>query len=186
MFRSKSTVNRSCQTMASILHPLLVTYCLILVQTPASRASPHPALTVVSTFPPEPSGFHPSGDTSGPWGTFDCTDLNPSTPDSTACWDMLNLTDWLTGWAPMSCDILSENTASNCCQPSESWSTCFLRLYIGGNGAYDCTNISQGSCDFSPSTLSGNGSLPGNERPQIHYIVRNIFSKHSGKVKSRP
>lgn len=116
--------------------------------------------------------------------SFNCTQL--SAAFNSACWQQLQLSnfllgggEWGSGWNKSTriCDPQSsnvnDNDGSNCCLPTEAWTTCFLRLAQGG-GAQDCSQINAQFCSMvSENALSD--SLPDNIRPEVQYIQKNIY-----------
>lgn len=116
--------------------------------------------------------------------SFNCT--HTSSAFNSACWQQLQLSnfllgggEWGLGWNKSTrvCDAQSSNVnnndGSNCCLPTEAWTTCFLRLAQGG-GAQDCSQINAQFCSMvSENALSDN--LPDNIRPEIQYIQKNIY-----------
>lgn len=116
--------------------------------------------------------------------SFNCT--HTSSAFNSACWQQLQLSnfllgggEWGLGWNKSTrvCDAQSSNVnnndGSNCCLPTEAWTTCFLRLAQGG-GAQDCSQINAQFCSMvSENALSDN--LPDNIRPEVQYIQKNIY-----------
>ena len=124
------------------------------------------------------------------------TGLDPS------CWAKLNMTSWLTEWAentPGASGSASietpagdsgSDTASSPgnftsggddsfrrrsagCETDELWSTCFLRLELGGSGE-DCSKIDLGGGDVS--CLAPKVGTPP-QTPQLYYGVWNIYGE---------
>ena len=94
------------------------------------------------------------------------------------CWDTLNLTSWLTSWSLPVCkpgQIDCQGDAKNCCEPTENWSNCFLRVAAGVD-LFNCTQFNTGSCATPPTSLSN--SLDSDTLPEVWYVVKNIFGKH--------
>ena len=77
-------------------------------------------------------------------GTYvpSCTNLNAAY--SRRCWGALNLTDFLTnpvhGWNATTPTCTDPSTSGvSCCEPTEGWATCFLRIASGVDDA--CYNV---------------------------------------------
>lgn len=103
----------------------------------------------------------------------DCT--NTRAASNAACWDILDLSDYLAGWSRTTptCEA-SGGDAADCCQPAEPWSTCFLRLAYGRPGS-DCTQLQIQGCtlgllnpDLDPSIVS-----------KVRYVVQSIVTINS-------
>ena len=97
-----------------------------------------------------------------------CTNL--TSVASTACWDDLNIPDYVVEWTRTvpNCQMTGGD-GTECCHPQEPWTTCFLRLAYG-NPDSDCTTLNSQQCAL-------NQISPGLE-PDIAsktaYVVRNI------------
>lgn len=104
----------------------------------------------------------------------DCSDLT-ATFDAT-CWDQLNIADYMgnpsTGWKATTPACAKGDSGQSCCQSSEPWSTCFLRLATGIS--LDCTSLSNGesSCPLAGTNLSP--GLDPSIAPKANYVIRNI------------
>lgn len=100
-------------------------------------------------------------------------------PYDQSCWDTLQLSAWLDNWnkTTPTCSASGGN-GSECCgpanNPSEPWTTCFLRLALG-NSDYDCSQINSQACGLDGFQLNPN-YLPS-QKAQVRYIVRNIYCK---------
>ena len=105
--------------------------------------------------------------------TINCTDLRAES--STLCWDQLNIYDYIAGWnrTTPTCQA-SVGDDSNCCNPAEPWTTCFLRLAYGHAGS-DCTGVNPQTCSLGQ--LSPN--LDPSIAPKVGYVVRTIVSINS-------
>ena len=105
--------------------------------------------------------------------THNCTDLRAE--PSTACWDELDIPDYLAGWNKTTpiCQANGGpgNDGSACCVANEPWSTCFLRLAYGSTGS-DCTTMNAQSCVLQPL----NPKLDQSTAPKVGYVVRNIVA----------
>lgn len=99
----------------------------------------------------------------------------------TRCWGILNvgvyLTDPVVGWnrtVPV-CGIRGSdsdrNNTEKCCEASEPWSTCYLRLATLNPGL-DCTSLESPYCSIVPAH-----DLAPIIAPQVHYVIKNIVSK---------
>ena len=96
------------------------------------------------------------------------------------CWEALGLTNWLSSWKRLGCNSsLGDDKSTCCCELDEEWSTCCMRIAIGGDDGYNCTEINNAFCEFNSQPLSP--SLEDAIRPHVHYIVKNIFGKGSLK-----
>lgn len=69
------------------------------------------------------------------------TDSNNFATYNSACWNQLNIMPYLTNWTANTPKCTATEDEQACCSISEPWSTCFLRLATGKEGAYDCTRI---------------------------------------------
>lgn len=66
----------------------------------------------------------------------DCTYVASQNNANAACWDLLDLTKYLTGWTKTTPICPSDNSSLNsgdadCCHGDEVWASCFLRLATG-------------------------------------------------------
>ena len=104
-----------------------------------------------------------------------CSDLNPAASFDDSCWGVLDLSDWLsnpkTGWNATTPVCTDSEDGTNCCEPDEPWTTCFLRL-AHGNSLYDCSQINVQSC-ADEGTLSP--YLSPSIVPQTRYVMKNIY-----------
>ena len=95
----------------------------------------------------------------------------------TSCWNTLNMTDWIKNWNATTPTCSGSADGSDCCgpsnNPSEPWSTCFLRLALA-NADYDCSQINLKSCSLEGFQLASKYNL-SNDMPQYRYAVRNIY-----------
>ncbi|KAL2053481.1 hypothetical protein ABVK25_006132 [Lepraria finkii] len=74
----------------------------------------------------------------------------------------------------LGCNSSLGDDKSSCCELDEEGSTCFMRIAIGGDGGYKCTEINYTFREFKSQPLGP--SLEEALRPQEHYIVKNIFA----------
>ena len=161
--------------MAPPILSITVMCGLSLLNTAAIRATPDSTFTVINTFEPGPTGL--SLTNSSTPEIFRCTDL--SAVYDSDCWEALGLTNWLSSWKRLGCNSSLGADKSNCCELDEEWSTCFMRVAIGGDNGYNYTKINNAFCKFNSQPLSP--SLEDAIRPHVHYIVKNIFGKGSLK-----
>ena len=105
--------------------------------------------------------------------TYNCTDLRAD--PSTLCWDELNISDYLDNWnqTTPACEA-SGGDGSDCCNPQEPWTNCFLRLAYGSAG-FDCTKFDPQSCTLQALR----SDLDPRIAPKVGYVVRNIVTIHS-------
>ncbi len=116
--------------------------------------------------------------------TYNCTDL--SAAFNSQCWQELQLSnfllgggEWGEGWNKSTrvCDSqstdINDNDGTNCCLPTEAWTTCFLRLAQGG-GTQDCSQINAQFCSM-PSENALSAGLADSIRPEVQYIQKNIY-----------
>ena len=116
--------------------------------------------------------------------TVNCTDTTAAY--NSACWQELQLSnfllgggEWGLGWNKTTpvCDSqstdINNNDGTNCCLPTEAWTTCFLRLAQGG-GTQDCSQINAQFCSM-PTQDSISKTLAGSIRPEVQYIQKNIY-----------
>ena len=99
-----------------------------------------------------------------------CQDPNAGIDPS--CWDLLDLTNFVTNWNKTTPVCPPGPTTGKCCGTTEAWTTCFLRMNQPESGS-DCTTIS--SCAFSSSLRT----IPNDSRmtAQAHYVVFNIYGE---------
>lgn len=94
-----------------------------------------------------------------------------------ACWDQLDIPDYLKQWNATVPRCRPDQDGSTCCNPSvtpnEPWSTCFLRLALN-DSSIDCTEVNSKTCDMEPFTLRT--GIPN--AAQARYAVRNILGMH--------
>ena len=104
--------------------------------------------------------------------TVNCTDLKASFDSS--CWTALGLSDYLeypeTGWMFTTPKCSEGQSADNCCEPDQPWSTCYLRLAHGYPGQ-DCSEINPQACTWD-STLAVDPRIAA----EVRYVTRNIYS----------
>ena len=102
-----------------------------------------------------------------------CTDLNAER--TAGCWDELNIPDYIVGWnlTTPTC-AASGGDGSNCCEPQEPWTTCFLRLAYGHAGS-DCSDINPQNCNLAPVSPDLDPSIA----PKAAYVVQNIVTINS-------
>lgn len=108
--------------------------------------------------------------------------LNFGAPFDGKCWKELNVDDWLRDWDQTnrcpgvvsngSTTDVAVNDGSRCCQSTEAWSTCFLRLTLGRPG-YNCTAINLQRCPFELTPTDTNST----SAPRIKYVLEAIFSE---------
>ena len=78
---------------------------------------------------------------------FDCNNTSEGAIFNEACWQRLDLTNYLTTWSLPTCPADGSLEGEGCCQAGEAWSTCFLR-WAQNDATLDCTQINVGSCHF--------------------------------------
>ena len=109
-----------------------------------------------------------------------CFAINQGLYDA-RCWNILNvdvyLNDPIIGWnktVPI-CGVRGDpekwKSSSTCCDPTEPWSTCFLRLATLNPGL-DCTSLETPLCSFGPKEI-----VAPSIAPQVHYVLKNIICK---------
>ena len=112
--------------------------------------------------------------------TYNCTDLQASF--DSRCWQELGLSGYMmdpnTGWNHTiricsQVQSAENNDGSDCCKVGEPWTTCYLRLAHGTPGQ-DCSQINSQFCAYQ-SDLSP--SLDPNVKPQVQYIMKNIYGE---------
>ena len=104
-----------------------------------------------------------------PRAAINCVDVNADFDPS--CWATLGLSDWLVNqWKPKVCT--ANDDGSDCCDPGEEWSTCFLKMGIGQG--YNCTTISSDICAYSPKLRRNLNEV---DKPKFRYVLKNIFCK---------
>ncbi|KAG8528405.1 uncharacterized protein KY384_007323 [Bacidia gigantensis] len=93
-----------------------------------------------------------------------------------ACWDILDLDDYLlnpvTGWnvTTQVCD-----DTRICCLSGEPWTTCFLRLATG-RADYSCLTIDGEDCTWDKKISDG---LALSIRGKVKYVTKTIFELHN-------
>lgn len=99
-----------------------------------------------------------------------CQDPNAGIDPS--CWDLLDLTTFVTNWNKTTPVCPPGPTTGKCYSATEAWTTCFLRMNQPESGP-DCTTIS--SCAFSPSLRA----IPNDSHmtAQAHYVVFDIYGE---------
>ena len=104
-----------------------------------------------------------------------CQDPNAGIDPS--CWDLLDLTTFITNWNKTTPMCPPGPTTGKCCGATEAWTTCFLRMNQPESGS-DCTTIS--SCAFSPSlkTIPNDSHMTA----QAHYVVFNIYGEKNATL----
>lgn len=132
-------------TLTMRLHPLLIASAVCI-------------LGQVTAFP-FPDHQHTSRQ------SVNCTDLQASTDSS--CWQGLQLTNWLTNWNTTTPVCGPNEDDADCCQSTEPWTTCFLRL-ARNNG--DCSQINIQTCSWN-SLLQVSSDIA----PEVFYIIKNIY-----------
>lgn len=116
--------------------------------------------------------------------TVNCTDVTAAF--NSQCWQDLQLSnyllgggEWGLGWNKSTriCDAqsadINDNDGTNCCLPTEAWTTCFLRLAQGG-GTQDCSQINAQFCSM-PSENALSAGLANSIRPEVQYVQKNIY-----------
>lgn len=110
-----------------------------------------------------------------PRQTISCYSLQ--SPFDPSCWEKLGVADWLRNWNTSTpiCQGFSDNDSETsngvaCCLPTETWSTCFLRLELGQPG-YDCSTINPQFCSWNPDQNSN-----GTNAAQRHYALRAVYA----------
>ena len=109
-----------------------------------------------------------------------CFAINQGLYDA-RCWNILNvevyLNDPIIGWnqtVPI-CGVRGDpekwKSSSTCCDPTEPWSTCFLRLATLNPGL-DCTSLETPLCSFGSKEIVARSIAP-----QVHYVLKNIICK---------
>ena len=100
---------------------------------------------------------------------------NPQAALDSSCWDTLNISNYLngpaTGWVHNTPTCTTGQDDSACCQSSEAWSTCFLRLATA-TGGQDCTQISGGVCQY---TGQFDPNLSPSIKAQVQYVALTIY-----------
>lgn len=95
---------------------------------------------------------------------------------NSACWNQLNIMPYFTNWTTNTPRCTATEDDQACCSNGEPWSTCFLRLATGKEGAYDCTRIAP----YSPTCpgasrgtlgLQLNSYLSPDIASQANYVV---------------
>ncbi|KAL6720225.1 hypothetical protein ACLMJK_002146 [Lecanora helva] len=111
--------------------------------------------------------------------TYNCTDLN-AVFDS-RCWQELGLSGYLmdpeTGWnhtvrVCSTAQNAENNDGSDCCKPTEPWTTCYLRLAHGTPGQ-DCSQINSQFCSYQSHL---DDDIRPDLKPQVQYIMKNIYA----------
>ena len=104
-----------------------------------------------------------------------CTDIDA--PADPVCWDTLRISDYLTSWQRSTPDCaVTGGSGSDCCgytrEIPETWSSCYLRLAIGGAG-YNCdTSTRAAFCNISP--LRANENLDPDIQARARYVITAI------------
>lgn len=92
---------------------------------------------------------------------------------SSPCWNQLDIADYLTAWSKKTPTCVPRNPVNfACCQASEPWSLCFLRISTGVGG-YDCTKLGSPSCNY---VVEIGRNTPSSVAPQMSYVLRNILA----------
>ena len=99
--------------------------------------------------------------------SVNCTDLRA--PTDSSCWQVLNLTTWLTNWNQTTPTCNEDQDGADCCQVGEAWNRCFLRLAHGSSGS-DCTHINAQACTWD-QYLAVNRDVA----PQVFYVMTTIY-----------
>lgn len=100
--------------------------------------------------------------------TSPCEDL--SATFGSDCWGTLGISDWLSNWKANT--PICGGDGGECCEQTEPWTTCFLRLGHGSDGD-DCSQINVQTCAYD-GTLSS--TLSAGDKPYYHYVMKNIYS----------
>lgn len=103
-----------------------------------------------------------------------CTDISSPAGYNSSCWDQLNVPSYLTEWQATT-PTCKANSANNnaCCNITEYWANCFLRLATGVKGG-DCSVLGGPSCNYSAQISPNLLSSP--TAPQINYVLRGIVA----------
>lgn len=103
---------------------------------------------------------------------INCTDVEAVAYSS--CWDTLNLTQYLLNWEPPQCTTTGPD--SGCCESSETWSSCFLRLATG-NREWKCNEMSVNVHDCNSAAGWADRSLDPSIIAKATYVLRNIVGR---------
>ena len=96
---------------------------------------------------------------------------------NSACWNQLNIMQYLTNWTTNTPRCTATEDEQACCSSSEPWSTCFLRLATGKEDIYDCNEIFFPNSPSCPAPSGGalglqlNPYLSPNIVSQANYVV---------------
>ena len=166
-------------------HLLLTAYCsfadaapqrsLILAQSYTTTTGE--ARTLTSSIVAGATGGAIASTTPDSDAQVNCTAIDNVFDQS--CWGTLNLTEYLTHWnqTVKRCRPLAGDDGADCCVIDEPWTTCFLRLGHHASVSLDCTTITSSGCIYN-----GFMDVDVSIRPQVHYIMKNIYCKwESGK-----
>ena len=98
------------------------------------------------------------------------------------CWDVLNLTNWLTDWYQTT-PICSTGDTRRCRAPNEAWTTTLLRIALNITGGPDCTNLN--ACEGNPPGSNEIVGFNDTEAARYRYVVYNIYSQSQASSNPR-
>ena len=104
---------------------------------------------------------------------IDC--LAPANDLSSACWQKLNIENWLPQWYREEPACSTQSTQRGCRYGNEPWTTTIFKEYLGAAGV-DCTTF-LGKCSWFPEPSDGEDIPDKLARARYRYVCYNIVSK---------
>ena len=110
----------------------------------------------------------------------DC--LAPANDLSSACWQKLNIENWLPQWYRDEPACSTQSTQRGCRYGNEPWTTTIFKEYLGAAGV-DCTTLF-GKCSWFPGPSDGVDIPDRLTAARYRYVCYNIVSKFITATKS--